>query len=722
MSNDAARAYATAILVAALIVLCGAFWADCIFGPQTPLAAGFQAQMEPWASEAHLPGTDRQWSPLLWDGVAQFYPWRLLAARTMRGGRLALWNPHQMCGYPFVGNGQSALFYPPNWVLALVDVKWGMGLLAAVHYALAAVLTALLCRVLGLGHLPAAFGGIAFAFGGFMVSWTELPTLMNSAAWLPGALLGVALIFARSRWGVPLLAGSLAMTLLAGHFQIAAYVWMVAAAYALARVLWRAMRRRPTRLLALLSAVALGVLLGAVQVLPTLELAANSPRGHGGPSEAGWEFHERLAVRPAELIGLLDPNAFGNPAHGDHELTAYGIPYSEHCGFVGIITLLLGLAGVFFRRTRHYAFFAVLALLAVHVSMAGPLARVIYFHVPKLGQAGSFSRVLSVFTFAAAMAGAFGLEGICAHLRVRDGRCDQEGRCPWNLTPAACLCALALVILGWELLPWAHEFLPKTRREHVYPITPAIDRLIRAEGRVLAVTPRNAWGMAHVPAAVLPPNAATVYHYDSIAGYDSLMVTSYREFMARAEGTDPAPAANGNMLLPNEATGPGQMLMGLGTVLAAGRPEDRLDVQEVSLGSGHGRAAIYEVDPVLPRAFTADGTSEDIQEAAEAIRVAAWRRAGNGLMQVDLPQPSGGKMLYVTETFYPGWSAYVDGERREVRSVFGAFCGVNIQDSDEQVRLVFEPATVRVGCFLALVGIGLLAAVVAGGGRTGRDN
>ncbi len=124
MGTQSDRTYTTA-LVGALALLCVLFWADCLFGPNAPLAAGFQAQMEPWASEADLPGTDRQWSPLLWDGVAQFYPWRLFAARTMRSGELALWNPHQMCGYPFVGNGQSALFYPPNWLLALVDVKWG---------------------------------------------------------------------------------------------------------------------------------------------------------------------------------------------------------------------------------------------------------------------------------------------------------------------------------------------------------------------------------------------------------------------------------------------------------------------------------------------------------------------------------------------------------------------------------------------------------------------
>ncbi|MFP4248086.1 MAG: hypothetical protein ACLFU7_00420 [Armatimonadota bacterium] len=721
MTAKPLRHRATALLIGALVVTCAAFWADCLVGPMTPLAAGFQAEMEPWASEAELPGSDRQWSPLLWDGVAQFYPWRLLAARAMRDGELALWNPHQMCGYPFVGNGQSALFYPPNWLLALVDVTWGMGLLAWLHYALAAVLTALLCRALGLGHLPSAFAGIAFAFGGFMVTWTELPTLMNSAAWLPGALLGIALIFRRHRWGIAVLGASLAMTLLAGHFQIAAYVWMTAATYAFARVAWEAFRQKETHIFALSAAVGIGALLAAPQVLPALELAGNSTRGAGGPTEAGWQFHRQRALQPAELLLLADPDAFGSPVDGDHELTRFGIPYSEHAGFVGLSTLVLALAGLAFRRTRHYAFFGIIALLALSIAMGGPPARWMYFEVPKLGQAGGFTRVLSVFTFAAAMAGAFGLDAVWRWMASS----RQNGSSRWFRED---LFAVGMVlVLAGELLPWAHDFLPRTRREHVYPATPTIERLMESEGRVLAVTPRERWGMAATPEAVLPPNSATVYGYDSVAVYDSLFPRNYREFLTAAEGAEPAPAVNGNMLLPTRATGARQMLMGLSDVLARERP-DETDEQMVEWASADGAVASYHVSPAAPRAFTLptlEWTSmflgQPKEAPMEALRSCDWRWLGNGQMIIELPPDDSNRSLVVTETFYPGWSAYVDGRPRRVHAVAGgAFCGLRTHDGDREVRLVFEPASLRVGCFLALGAIGLLSAAIGAGWRSGR--
>jgi len=700
MGTQSDRTYTTA-LVGALALLCVLFWADCLFGPNAPLAAGFQAQMEPWASEADLPGTDRQWSPLLWDGVAQFYPWRLFAARTMRSGELALWNPHQMCGYPFVGNGQSALFYPPNWLLALVDVKWGLGLLAALHYALAAVLIVLFCRRLGLSHLSCAFAAIAFTFGGFMVTWTELPTLINCLAWLPGALLGVALIFAGDRRGAIVLAVALAMTMLAGHLQIAAYVWAVAGGYALVRLAWAAYRRRALHLKALGGSVAIALLLSAVQLLPSLELAANSPRGHGGPSQAGWEFHQRVALQPAEWIAFLDPDAFGSPVTGDHQLTRFGITYPEHCGFVGIITLLLAVIGVLVCRTRHSIFFLILAALCIHLAMAGTVARLIYFHVPGIGQAGSFARLLSVFTFAVAMAGAFGLDGILRGLPK-----PAEGR---HFLARTAVGAAALLILGLELLPWAHEFLPKTRREHVYPLTPAIEQLMAEEGRVLEVTPRAEWGMAEAPYAVLPPNAATAYGYDSVSGYDSLMLIGYRAWMLRAEGEEVAPAVNGNMMLPERAVGERQALAGLGAVLARTRPRGE-GPQEVVLESSHGGTALYRIAPVLPRAFMYDGADE--VPDASAVTPAQWRRSGASSMEITLPQARTAQRLCVTETFYPGWSAYAQGERREVRQALEVFCGVDTEPDDTKVRLVFEPATVRVGSFLALLGIAAVAALL----------
>ncbi|MEN6400320.1 MAG: hypothetical protein ABFD94_00105, partial [Armatimonadia bacterium] len=229
------------------------FWGNCLWGGKVAVAAVYQKQMAPWSATAtDSASPTRQWDSLLWDSMAQFYPWRLLLHRAAQEGQLPLWNPYQFCGYPFVGNGQSAMFYPPNWLYFAIHPKVGMGLSAALHYFLGALFTFILARRWKLGRPAALFAALAFTYGGFMVTWIELPTLVNSLIWLPLAWYALELLleqdgshteprFSRhTRWHAALLlAVALSMTLLAGHLQIAAYVWIFTALYALIRLFSR---------------------------------------------------------------------------------------------------------------------------------------------------------------------------------------------------------------------------------------------------------------------------------------------------------------------------------------------------------------------------------------------------------------------------------------------------------------------------------------------------
>ncbi|MGD9497596.1 MAG: hypothetical protein AB7Y46_14945, partial [Armatimonadota bacterium] len=524
--------------------------------------------------------------------------------------------------------------------------------------------------------------------------------------------------------GVPLLATALALAALAGHFQIAAYVWLATTVYALARALWAAVTHKPWFPLSLAAGFLLAGLISAGQVLPSIELAVNSPRGMGGPTEEGFAFHRSRALQPDELLMLLRPNLFGNPARGDYQLVRYGVPYAEHCGFVGIITVALALSGIACARTRHYAFFLILAAMALNIAMCGPLARAIYFGIPKLGLAGSFTRMLSVYSFALAMAAAAGLDACCRRIRRSEAPADEPGRSPWNLGAVGTLCALAVVVLLFELVPWARGYLPVTRRENVYPLTPTIERLMQASGRVLVVSPRSGWGLLRTPQALLPPNAATVYGYDSVAGYDSLFPRNYRGFIYRAEKGEPSPAANGNLLLPANASDPLYGVAGLSTVA-------RMPYDEV------GRGVLVQArEPLLPRAFVVpdgprcgDGLAQHLWQtrswhevSAVMTEVAGCQMTREGPASIllsglhsDGPQP----WLIVTETFYPGWNAYVDGMLREATSAGGVFCAVPLRAGERQVRLVFEPASVRVGLMGTLLGLAGLAGLMAFG-RFGR--
>ncbi len=117
--------------------------------------------------------------------------------------------------------------------------------------------------------------------------------------------------------------------------------------------------------------------------------------------------------------------------------------------------------------------------------------------------------------------------------------------------------------------------------------------------------------------------------------------------------------------------------------------------------------ALPILQALLPRA--APLAREDIGP----VKPAQMRRVSPCVIAIsDLNAEGWAPRLVVSETFYPGWRAYVDGEERSVVAVAWTFCGVPLGPHDREVRLVFEPLSVRLGLFLGLAGLGALAGLI----------
>jgi hypothetical protein len=657
------------------------FWWPCLVGGRVPVAATYQQQMPPFGAPQNPP--PRAWDALLWDSMAQFYPWRLLLQRGLRSGELPLWDPYQYCGYPFVGTGQSALFYPPNWLLLWIPVKYFLGLSLALHWFLAGLLTFLLARALGLRPGAALLAGAIYQGSGFMIAWCELPTVVNSMAWLPGAWLGVELLFRRRHGGLAVLALSLGMTFLAGHLQFAAYVWLTTVVYALARTLVRWGTRRPAPVGWLALAVLLGLGIGAPQLLPTFELGAASPRGETQVSVEGWHFQQTRALLPAELVTFLLPDAAGNPVTGEY----VGFSFTEHCAFAGLTAALLALAGLLWRRDRWALFYALGAAAAISVAMAGPLAYALYFWVPKLGQAGNFSRILGVYTLCLAVLAGMGLDRLLGWVgrHLTGGPALRSG-------VGALFAAAALGLVLLELVPWGWHFLPLSPAAQVYPeteLTRTLEKLgANPEGRILVITPRKNWSIFHVPEALLPPNADTVYGWHSPQGYDSLSLADYRRWVRQDEKTDISPKENGNMMLLEN---PESWLLYKAGVNWIATLEPL---------SAHGWALQEIQDGAYVYQRQRPAALYPAVETLNTVRATATGLNGFG---------AGGAN-------YPGWQAFIDGHQQELVGS-GPFKELNPVPGHYGVWMAYYPGSVLAGLFLGLISLMILTACTVAGWR-----
>ncbi|HEX7956303.1 MAG TPA: hypothetical protein VF508_05125, partial [Pyrinomonadaceae bacterium] len=352
------------------------------------------------------------------DGTIFNTPLRVAAAKITLSGSLPLWNPYIFGGMPLLGSAQGGLLFPPNWFYLFFGPQAATNLMVVTSYVVAALGAYLYARRAGASVAGAVVTSLAWQWGGFLVGQISHINIVQTGAMLPWvlwALDGYGRGGGRA-WGVAL-AALVALQTFAGHQQTLAYSLLLAGAYAVASA-WSEKESRPRYLWSLLF-VAAGVLLAAVQILPTFELLRNSPR-----AEASYDFFTSFSMPPRMLGTFLAPYFSGG---GDGRLFRapyVGEPYyAELAGYVGAAGLMLAVCALVFRRDGRTKFWAAAALVCLLLATGryAPLKfyRLVY-HVPVLNLFRVPARHLLEAEFALAVLAGRGLTALAA-ARTRAG-------------------------------------------------------------------------------------------------------------------------------------------------------------------------------------------------------------------------------------------------------------------------------------------------------------
>jgi hypothetical protein len=248
---------------------------------------------------------------LLWPGLLQgggliggdiypyFLPQKQLLSQEFPAGRLPLWHDRTALGYPLLAESQAAVFYPPTQLLyRITDPHTAFHVCFLLHYLMAGICSWRFFRSQQLSQPAALFAALIYVCSWFPAR-ASLEWSIIGGVWLPLTLwLADRLLQQPSVGRLSLLAAAHATHLLAGHFTLAFINQLMLAGFGL----WKGLaapqlststptprsqspfspsRRRTTALLLMVSAVALALLLAAVQLRPTLELRLSSQRSGG---------------------------------------------------------------------------------------------------------------------------------------------------------------------------------------------------------------------------------------------------------------------------------------------------------------------------------------------------------------------------------------------------------------------------------------------------------
>jgi hypothetical protein len=345
------------------------------------------------------------------DLYLQFLPWRDFGFRELAKGNLALWNPHIFSGAPYFGAMQAALLYPPNWLFLILPLPAAVNWTTALHvFAIGAFMFCWM-RMRGLHVAASFFAGVLIMFGGahfLHIFAGHLPHLL-AMTWAPLIFCAIDALFETRnfRW---CLVGMLAvaMQVLAGFPQHVFYTAIIAGLYSALRLIGNWNWSLAASLLAIYPG---GAALSAVQLLAANQTMRETIRGIPLP----FTFASRFPFPPENLITLLAPNFFGEPA------TYWGGGFLwEACLFIGVAGVLLSVYAAIYceRKLKWIPLVVCVFALLVAVGVHSPLYWILYQSLPGFNKFRSVSKfIFSASLFLVLLAG-LGLDRLLRQKRA----------------------------------------------------------------------------------------------------------------------------------------------------------------------------------------------------------------------------------------------------------------------------------------------------------------
>jgi hypothetical protein len=241
-----------------------------------------------------------------WEAADLHYPMQRYLSDRLSPRRFPFWTPYVLSGYPILANPEVGVWYPPNWPFLLAGITPRS---IQVELAFNAFLACLGAYLLIEGHLrnrkAAILGAFAYGLSGFFAGHASQVSLFAGAAVFPWLLLAYrrAVDIAAVRYTA--LGGLVGATLiLAGSRQAAVSSFVGLGLYACAD--WWRERQRWLRTAAIAVFMLAGALAcAAIQLLPAMELAAQSTRA------AGSSTIVEGVLRPGSLMTLVAPDWLG---------------------------------------------------------------------------------------------------------------------------------------------------------------------------------------------------------------------------------------------------------------------------------------------------------------------------------------------------------------------------------------------------------------------------
>lgn len=673
------------------------------------------------------------------DAFRLFIPYSALILESLRHGELPLWNPYMRLGQPMGAALISQGLYPFAILTALVGGPvFGVTLRQLVHVVIAWFGVQRLGRALRQSHLAACIAATAFALSPLLTDLGGHQNVVDAAAWSGWMALGWLRVTTRPGPRTAAAAAiPTALSFLAGSPEALLWQLVVCAGLVIAH-------RPRSPYLALASVWSLA--LSAYLLLPAAEFLATSTRGAGRTDQLDW------STAPAQLLALIWP--FADTPRG---------AYWDSADQWWIVTEFLGatvgvLAFVSLRRSRRVVPFAVCAVLFAFLSLGSNFApsaalwRIhpldlfrfpakfiigIAFCVPVLAGAGLDRAIVLArrarnrfrLQTVSAAAAALLLLAVAALASRRGVMTGAPWVWAWTMAGVA---VLLWVPRRWRKASLSAVVIAELAVFHAFQVhfgwwSP--DQLSQPSA-LAALLPHPFHGRVSLPVTddpiagdqldtidrsrdALIPNRHLEEHLHALEGYGAIEPARSDEFHMRGDrsifdlaGVEYFIRRKGPPYPDLEEVAHPPHLPGLYRSKTAAPRAFVVQCAEVLPDDEALRRVLLSDEPWRTEVFLADG--EPLQNAPCTGSEARIGSETTATLTLDV-HACGDGYLVISNSYYPGWRAEVDGTEVPIHRADYALQAIRIPSGQHQVALRYRPRSFQIGATLTVLGLLSLA-------------
>lgn len=664
-------------------------------------------------------------------------PVKVFYSNALKQGIIPLWTKDIGTGFPLLAESQMGTFYLPNLLLFRFFPSWlAFNCSYIITFLLAGIGTYFLLKQYRFSPLYRLFLSICFAYSGFFLGHIQHLNMIQAASLFPWILLVHSLYFKKSNIFLFLIYSFLlSQQIFIGHLQIT-FITLLTAFLILSFSKFKTKTYLAKQYIKFGLVILLALLLSSVQILPSAELANLSIRSSGFSTIETIFF----SFTWVDFAGLLNPFINGKVSNATYSyLNGYdGRLFWENVIYIGIVPFLLLISSFFHKsKQKKIIVYRLLLLLSILLILGkySPIYVLFsffpfsYFRVP--------ARFLLLFVFSSVIIIGYQLQSAEVFLLKK-----CKGSIILSFKVFLIITLTADIFINWFLYNPTYPInkwfeLPETARYIMQQNKQIRYTNIQEKSLWFGYSIKNGW-VNKEPYFYfrndLVPNQNLIWHLPNYLAWVGVLWTKryiiLKDLFSNTITTEP----NTDVILLNDTA------IKLFSLNSVGYIVTPFQINSSSLHLVYETSSnidelpsykIYSNINVLPRAhfvhsYTVITTYNDMKKYVlssyfdPSKEVILESHLGNELSNISVEQnkniewikdadeeivlktnTTDDNILVLSDTYYPGWIAYVDGVETSIMPANINQRAIIVPKGEHIIRFLYKPKSFFIGVIIS---------------------